>query len=307
MQTTTARQIAQKHRAEKLVLVASRRTDIPRFHTDELVTGLQNGSFHPQGPRQPVWQLTFEPADIHSIGLWSQDFSRWLARRPQVTGYRFWYRFTILPDDPVCKPRAARVSEQLEQLAALNRLEPAGAINVCIDPLIRYRRVGQTRWRYNFSAASLKPILRQVAQLGLGFVTTSVVDPYARVERRLRRLGVQFADGRHDDDGDREAGGNERWRIARRFAQIAASYDVEVRSCCEKALHERGLFTPGRCVDGELLRQLFGPGASTVTDAGQRKKYGCGCTRSLDIGRYTNSGQWSHHCGHDCPQCYARP
>jgi len=60
------------------------------------------------------------------------------------------------------------------------------------------------------------------------------------------------------------------------------------------------------CVNGHLLNQILGPGASIRQDSGQRKKSGCGCTMSVDIGRYTEKGIWSHHCGHDCPQCYAR-
>ncbi len=88
---------------------------------------------------------------------------------------------------------------------------------------------------------------------------------------------------------------------------MAGEHGITVQSCCEKYIHTAGLTAAARCVDGPLLNRLFGPGASTRADAGQRRKYGCGCTKALDLGRYADSGQWAHPCGHHCPQCYARP
>jgi len=54
------------------------------------------------------------------------------------------------------------------------------------------------------------------------------------------------------------------------------------------------------CIDGELLTYLHPKGyrASTKHPAGQ--KNGCGCTASLDIGRY-------YACPHGCVYCYGNP
>ncbi|MBI4703723.1 MAG: DUF1848 family protein [Deltaproteobacteria bacterium] len=301
----TARELADGHGAEKLVLVASRRTDMPRFHLDELLGGLRHGVLHPQGPRQPVWELRFTPADIHSVGLWSQDFGPWLARRREIEGYRFWYRFTILPDDPVCKPRAPGVTEQLDRLAALCESGPPEAVFVFIDPLVRYRTAGEgeASWRYNFSAESLAPILRAAGRLGIRHVTTSIVDRYARAERRARERGVEIHFPDPADPADRA----EMRRMLAAVRDAAASCGLALRSCCEPLLAQEGLGARGSCVDGPALVALFGPGASTRPDRGQRHKHGCGCTVAVDVGRYAEHGSWSHHCGHDCPQCYARP
>jgi hypothetical protein len=76
MEIQTAKEIALKQKAQKIVLIASRCTDMPAFYMSELIKGLKEGRFHPQGMMQPIWELNFEPNDIHSIGLWSQDFTK---------------------------------------------------------------------------------------------------------------------------------------------------------------------------------------------------------------------------------------
>jgi len=81
MKIQTAKEIALKQKAQKIVLIASRRTDMPAFYLSELIKGLKEGKFHPQTMMQPMWELHFEPNDVHSVGLWSQDFSKWIDRK----------------------------------------------------------------------------------------------------------------------------------------------------------------------------------------------------------------------------------
>jgi len=107
MEILNDREIALKQKARKSVLIASRRTDMPTFYVRELIKGLKEGRFYPQTMMQPMWELKFEPQDIPSVALWSQDFGKWIERRHEIAdlGYKFWYRFTILPDDPFANPK----------------------------------------------------------------------------------------------------------------------------------------------------------------------------------------------------------
>lgn len=304
MKVQTAKELAAKHQASKIVLVASRRTDMPAFHTRELLEGLKRGQFHPQGVLQPVWQLDFEPDDIHSVGLWSQDFSNWIRRRHEIAhlGYKFWYRFTILPDDPVCKPKAPSVAEQLEQLETLANTDGSNRVFVFIDPLIQYRHIGENNWKYNFSDSMIDRIAGKAGRLGIKNITISLLDYYKHVQRRALMKGIEFRFFDPNNHLDRE----KMTAIVQRIRSLANAYDMDIKSCCESYLHTKGMTRQGSCIDGNLLNRLFGPGASVQPDAGQRKQFGCGCTSAVDIGRYTEHGEWSHHCGHECPQCYAR-
>ncbi len=304
MKVLTAKELAMKHEAQKIVLIASRRTDMPAFYTDELLKGLNEGKFHPQTMMQPMWQLKLEPQDIHSIGLWSQDFSKWIQRRDEIAGlgYKFWYRFTILPDDPVCKPKAPTVEEQLKQLEILARAEGSDSVFVFVDPLIQYRPMGEKNWKDNFSEASVDMIVRKANQLGINSITVSLLDYYRHVEKRALMKGVEFRFLNPNKHSDQE----EMVEIVHRIRNVTDAYGVDLKTCCEKHLHSNRFTKQGSCVDGDYLNKLFGPGASIRPDTGQRKQFGCGCTSAVDIGRYIEHGEWSHHCNHDCPQCYAR-
>ncbi len=304
MKVLSAQEIAIRHQAQKIVLIASRRTDMPAFYTDELLKGLKEGKFHPQTMMQPMWELHFEPQDIHSIGLWSQDFSQWIQRRHEIRGlgYQFWYRFTILPDDPICKPKAPPVEEQLKQLETLANTGGSDCVSVFVDPLIEYRHIGEKDWKCNFSGVSVDRIVRKAHELGIRSITISLLDYYKHVEKRTLEKGLEFRflnPNRPSDQKDMIG-------AAQRIRKIADAYLFEVKTCCEKFLHSKGLTKQGSCVDGNYLNKLFGPGAPVQPDPGQRKQFGCGCTSAVDIGRYTEQGEWSHHCRHDCPQCYAR-
>jgi len=206
MKVVTAKELAIKHRAEKIVLIASRRTDMPAFYTDELLKGLKQGKFHPQTMMQPMWELNFEPQDIHSVGLWSQDFGKWIERRHEIAdlGYKFWYRFTILPDDPVCKPKAPPVEEQLKQLETLANTDGSDCVFVFIDPLVQYKRTGETHWRYNFSEVSVDMIVRKAHQLGIKSITISLLDYYRHVEKKALRKGFEFRFLNSNNHSDQE-------------------------------------------------------------------------------------------------------
>jgi DNA repair photolyase len=251
-----------------------------------------------------MWELNFEPQDIHSVGLWSQDFGKWIERRHEITdlGYKFWYRFTILPDDPVCKPKAPSVEEQLKQLEALANTDGSDCVFLFMDPLIKYKHIGEKNWKYNFSDASVDMIVRKAHQLGIKSITISLLDYYKHVEKRALKKGIEFKFLNPNDHSDQE----EMIEIVQKIKNITDAYQIDIKSCCETYLHTKGVTRQGSCVDGNYLNKLFGPGASVQPDAGQRKQFGCGCTSAVDIGRYTEQGKWSHHCNHGCPQCYAR-
>ena len=304
MRVLTAKQLAIKHEAEKIVLTASRRTDMPAFYVSELIKGLKEGRFHPQTMMQPMWELRFEPHEIHSVGLWSQNFSHWIERRNEIAdlGYKFWYRFTVLPDDPVCKPRAPSVEEQLKQLETLANTDGNDCVFFFIDPIIKYKRIGENHWKYNFSDASVDRIVKRAHQLGIQSITISLLDYYKHVEQRGLEKGILLGFLNPNDHPDQE----EILEIVQRIKNITNAYQVTLKSCCETYLHTKKVTKQGSCVNGNHLNTLFGPGASVQPDAGQRKRFGCGCTQAVDIGRYTERGEWSHHCGHECPQCYAR-
>ena len=287
----------------RLILTVSRRTDMPAFYLREIVDGLTSGAFHPKGPYTRVWELRFRPDAIHSVHLWSQNFGPWITARPALDtlGYSFFYRFTILPDDPFCKPHAPPLDEQLRQLRELAAIEGPDRIDVAVDPIVRYCFDGVIRW--NLDLETFARIADGAAEADVGRIRTSFVDAYRKLRRRQAKLpGFEF------DFFDKETDTDRRVMIDRitPLAVAAADRGLRLETCCELELTRSGIphLHAGACVDGGRLNKVIGPGASTRPDRGQRKALGCLCTAgAVDVGRYDAS----HACGYRCPQCYAMP
>jgi hypothetical protein len=84
--------------------------------------------------------------------------------------------------------------------------------------------------------------------------------------------------------------------LLRDLAQIAQTNEMEIVSCAEELdLRPCGI-RPGKCIDDELIAQVFGLEVTHAKDPGQRKA--CGCVQSKDIGMYDS-------CLLGCRYCYA--
>lgn len=84
--------------------------------------------------------------------------------------------------------------------------------------------------------------------------------------------------------------------IVRRLKDIFSDYGITLYGCAQP--HLAGVVKPARCVDGEYYSTVTGFNFNPEKDANQRKT--CGCTMSIDIGRY-------NPCPHKCVYCYAVP
>ena len=70
---------------------------------------------------------------------------------------------------------------------------------------------------------------------------------------------------------------------------------MELATCCEAIDLDKYGIKHNSCIDGELIKKLFGIEVSDKRDA-QREH--CGCIKCNDIGAYNT-------CKHQCKYCYA--
>jgi hypothetical protein len=123
-------------------------------------------------------------------------------------------------------------------------------------------------------------------------VVISVVDIYKKAAKRLRLLGeagspVIAYDGKPDPNFDILMNG---------LVDTAAQSGMEVVSCAEELdLTPYGI-RPGKCVDDEYIKKVFGIDVTHKKDPSQRAA--CGCVASKDIGAYDT-------CLFGCQYCYA--
>ncbi len=114
----------------------------------------------------------------------------------------------------------------------------------------------------------------------------SFFDPYPKLGKRLKKAGIDMQTASGSPALQSE--------LLTHFAAAAARTGIEIQSCAEAAW-TAGV-RPGKCVDEELLNELFGLHIPYRKDPGQRKL--CLCQQSVDIGSYGT-------CRHGCLYCYA--
>lgn len=278
----------------KKVISASRRTDLPAFFPDWLSDVLKRERAQVYGPSGRVYTVNLRPGSVHTIVLWSKNFSNLIQNahglREVLKKYdQTYFLFTITGlggtfiEKDVPEPAAA-----LAQLPGL--VEIAGnpmRVSLRFDPIVYWRDGEKTKT----NLPSFGTIAEKAARAGIKDIRISFTQWYGKSTRRARKHGFDYVDP--DETQKLEAAA---W-----LADVAAEKKLRLFSCSQNFLTRVPGIRASACIDGKLLGALHprGEDASTARDKSQRPE--CGCTESVDIGSYTQS------CPHCCLYCYANP
>lgn len=246
------------------------------------------------GPSGRVYDVDLSPGAVHTVVLWSKDFSNLLRNdyglMDLLGSYdQVYLHFTVtgLGGTPV-EPGAPMLREALAQLAgcvafAGNPLR----VSVRFDPVLFWEEGGNL----SSNLPHFPEIAAAAAGLGVRDVRTSFAQWYGKAKRRAGALGFRFVD---PSDEEKKA-------HAVSLAREAATCGLALFACCQPFLAGVPGLSPSACIDAGLLESLHPrrEPASPRKDRSQRA--GCLCTESKDIGSYTQS------CHHNCIYCYANP
>jgi len=278
----------------KTVVSASRRTDLVASFPEWLAGCLRRREAGVAGPAGGVYRVDLAPEKVHTIVLWSKDFTNLLENahglRDLLAAYdQLYLHLTVtgLGGTPV-EPGAPRYREALAQLPELAAL--AGnplRVSLRFDPIVFWEDGGEVRSNLGrFTEAADAAAENRVRDVRVSFAQW-----YGKAARRARARGFRFVDPPDEDKRARAAG----------LAAVAAARGLVLHACSQPLLEGVPGLRTSACIDGALLESLH-PGrepASRRKDRGQRAD--CFCTESKDIGSYAQA------CPHGCVYCYANP
>jgi hypothetical protein len=268
----------------EMIVSASRRSDIPAFHGAWFMEQLRRGEITVRNPLRPgqAKTLSLKKQDVVAFVFWSRDPRSFMEFLPEIDRGGFPYYFLLTATG---YPRWLEPATPLPETVVLFFEELAASIGRRrviwrYDPVLFTEQTHSDFHAANFSrlAGLLSPFTARVI--------VSFFDPYPKVLRRLQKAGIDagMAAGTPEQQVD----------LLGRFAAIAAASGLEIQSCAEAATGAG--VRPGKCVDEELLNELFSLDLSYRKDPAQRKL--CLCQQSVDIGSYGT-------CRHGCLYCYA--
>ncbi len=275
-----------------MIISASRRTDIPAFYADWFMTRIRAGFFHRVNPfnANQVSAFSLAPEHVDAICFWTKNPRPLMAHLDELDqrGYRYYVQFTLNPYDLTFEPHVPPLDERLATFRELaDRIGPEKMV-----------------WRYDpvilTSATPVAWHLEQVAQIAtqLAGATRRLVFSFydfygkgqGRLHAALKGTKITLVDITAPDHAA------ELHQLARGFAAVAARHRLRILSCSEELdLSALGI-EHGACVDGQLIRDLFGGDPPTAKDRNQRQA--CRCVESVDMGIYNT-------CRFGCTYCYA--
>ncbi len=279
-----------------MIVSASRRTDLPRYYMEWFIRRLRGGFVEVPNPfnTHAIRRVSLSVDDVEAIVFWTRDprptlpYLRELADR----GFLYLFQVTLTGYPRNLEPRAPEREETIVAIHALSEQLGPQRVIWRYDPILLGgsgpRRLSPDFHRENFAslARSLGGVVRRVI--------VSIHDDYQGQRRRLREaLGGALEPGL-DEIGQPTP---EMGTLLKDLSSLAAAEGMAIQACGEpESLRPWGV-EPGACIDGTLLRELWGIETGKPKDGGQREL--CRCAPSVDIGVYDS-------CPASCVYCYAQ-
>lgn len=275
-----------------MIISASRRTDIPAFYAEWFMKRMRAGYFYRVNPfnSRQVTGFSLKPEDVDAVCFWTKNPQPLMQYLDELDerGLNYYFQFTLNPYDKTFEPGVPALQERIATMAEL-----AG-------------RIGPERvvWRYDpviLSSATPAPFhLEKVEEIAEQVATAtrrlvfSFYDYYGRGRGRLARTLTGTAIKLHDITAPEHEGALD--LVARGFRATADRHTLQIFSCSEVVDLEAIGIRHGACIDGDLIRELFGISGGFARDRNQRDA--CNCAESADMGSYNS-------CRFRCSYCYA--
>jgi len=278
----------------KKIISASRRTDLVAHFPQWLAQAVEGGKAEVQGPSGTITSVNLGPEAVHTIVLWSKDFSNLIQDRfhlqAALSRYdQLYFLFTITGlGGTFIESGVPPASSTLGQLPALVRLAGhPSRVSLRFDPVVFWREAGKERTNLD----DFEKLAPAAAALGIRDIRFSLAQWYGKAVRRSKAARWDYRDPPLE----------EKKAAVRRLVEVASAWNLDLFSCSQDVLAEVPGVRPSSCIDGTLLRELHPrrEAASLAKDRSQRRE--CRCTESVDIGSYSQA------CPHSCLYCYANP
>ena len=273
-----------------MIISASRRTDIPAFYSEWFMNRIHAGYCAVPNPfniKQISW-IDLSPDKIDAIVFWTRNPKPFFSHLIELDrlGYRFYFQYTIMDNPRTIDPKSPSVEIAIKTFQELSGLVGADRVIWRYDPIVITPQTPLTYHedKYTYIAQSLKNYsYRSVI---------SLVDIYAKAKKRINDMAVQGAALQIPASIDPFLFES----TVRKMVSIAGENGIRISSCAEDIDLSGWGIQPGKCIDDQYIREVFGIEVIHKKDPTQRSV--CGCVVSKDIGMYDS-------CLFGCQYCYA--
>lgn len=271
------------------IISVSRRTDIPAFYGEWFMNRLEGGqadylnSFG--GQRHSV---SLKPEDVNCFVFWSKNYAPFIDKLKliEAMGYNFYFNFTITGLPNIFECNLVETDVAIETLKTISQMYSPKHVNWRYDPIVLSDKTDFSFHLKRFEELASK-LEGSVERCYFSFLNLGQHKKVVRnIEKFHAETGICIID----------PVANQKIELTDCLADIAEKYGISMYACCEDLLVIKRI-KKARCVDGEIIRELFHINYKRDNDS-DTTRTGCGCAPSTDIGIYDT-------CPHGCVYCYA--
>lgn len=296
--------------AQAPVLVsASRSTDIPTFYADWFVERWKQGYVKWKNPFNNSYSyVSFKNTKI--VVFWTKNPRPLMKHLDFLDEHvkNYYFQFTLNDyDKEGIEGKVPKLESRIKTFIELSERIGKERVIWRFDPMILTNTIGvqDLLQRVKYIGDRLKGHMRKLV---FSYADISI---YRKVEANLKREGVKYMEFDKENMHELAAG----------LQQLNKGWNFEIATCAEKIPLEQYGIKHNKCVDDDLMIELFGDDKELMDflgikvseptlfdsesqvektrkqkDSGQREA--CGCIISKDIGQYNT-------CPHGCVYCYA--
>lgn len=263
-----------------MIISASRRTDIPAFFSEWIINRLKEQYAYVRNPMNihQVSKINLSPDVVDCIVFWSKNPKPIINKLNALKDYMYYFQFTLNAYDKDFEENLPTLSTRIDTFQTLSNYIGKERVIWRYDPIII-----NEKYSIDWHIERFKYLTEQLC-LYTEKVTISFIDLYTKISHNIKGKNIY------------ELSYEQKNTLARYFAEIAYSHNIEIDTCAEDIdLSSYGI-THARCIDDRLISKLLHCSIDIEKDKNQRLE--CGCIASIDLGLYNT-------CQNGCIYCYA--
>ncbi|EMX6282221.1 DUF1848 domain-containing protein [Providencia rettgeri] len=270
-----------------MIVSVSRRTDIPAFYTPWFMNRIRAGFLLTRNPfnYNQIKRISLHSSDVDAIVFWTRNPKMLMTHLDELDrlGFKYYFQYTITGYPKIIENSVPRPHRAIEMFVKLSDMIGADRVIWRYDPILVSNIVDINEHKRIFSKISSLLSGRTKK------VIISFADFYKKTETNLLSIpDFKYKDILKDYNSLSE--------LVTWMSYIAKENGMSIESCAEEIDLSSFGIKHGKCIDGDLIRNILGINLKSIKDSGQRDA--CGCIQSVDIGTYNT-------CLHGCTYCYA--
>lgn len=263
-----------------MIITASVRTDIPAWYHDWFLDRIKVGHVDVPNPFFPekVKRVSLKKEEVEAIIFFSKNPLPLIPHLHELKDYKIGFQITITPYKKDIEPFLPTKSQIIQGVKKIAMLIGSKKIVLRYDPIFLNQY-----YTIEYHVIMFDRLLSQLASY-VSKVVISFIDIYQNTIKNMESMQlINLTDAMI-------------FQISESFGKIAQKYQLPIQTCAENYDLSKYGIQDEACITNQFIQDVTGK--SDLNYRKSKKRQGCNCIETVDIGIYNS-------CKVRCKYCYA--